>query len=289
MSLLLLLQRIQVLDEFIGVEFYSFYETDYFAELFKLQAKYGVQNPIINHHKETHVVLSITDTTVKYIGDVEKLISIAEDTYNIENAAICNTVVFNREVREELYKLAMPTNKVHPIVYLEFDDQSGEHDTMQMGKIFIELYTDVCPKACDNFIKLCTAGNKGYIGTTIHRIVKKGWFQCGDVVDSSGANSISANDGEAIPDESFSIDFGCKHGGIVGYSNSGPHSNGSQFFITLGPCDWMNGKFVGIGRVIQGWSVFKDIESVEVSNQVPSRKLSIAAAGMGLEVLTGGK
>eukprot|EP01037_Dinobryon_pediforme_P046368 gene46368-59593_t len=54
---------------------------------------------------------------------------------------------------------------------------------------------------------------------------------------------------------------------VVGYANSGPHCNGSQFFITLGPCDWMNQKFVGFGRVIQGFSALKTLNSLRTSNQ----------------------
>jgi cyclophilin family peptidyl-prolyl cis-trans isomerase len=148
-------------------------------------------------------------------------------------------------------------------------------------------YSDICPKACENFINLCCAKKAGYAGTFIHRVVKKGWFQCGDVVDSTGKHSVPAEQGVAsIPDESFAVDFGVKQGGMVGYANSGPHTNGSQFFITLGPCDWMTGKFVGIGRVIQGFNVFKDIDKVEVSNQVPDRRLQIASCGMGIDQLT---
>ena len=83
----------------------------------------------------------------------------------------------------------------------------------------------------------------------------------------------------AIQDESFSIDFGLAVGGVVGYANSGPHCNGSQFFITLGPCDWMNQKFVGFGRVIQGFSALKTLNSLRTSNQVPDRNIIISACG----------
>ena len=84
----------------------------------------------------------------------------------------------------------------------------------------------------------------------------------------------------AIQDESFSLDFGLAVSGVVGYANSGPHSNGSQFFITLGPCDWMNQKFVGFGRVIQGFSALRLLSSLKTSNQVPDKNIFISACGI---------
>ena len=83
-----------------------------------------------------------------------------------------------------------------------------------------------------------------------------------------------------IQDESFSLDFGLAVSGVVGYANSGPHSNGSQFFITLGPCEWMNQKFVGFGRVIQGFSALRLLSSVKTSNQVPDKNIFISACGI---------
>ena len=99
-------------------------------------------------------------------------------------------------------------------------------------------FEDLCPKACENFVKLCCGDIKSrhYISSPIHRLVPGGWLQCGDVVDGSGANSKAAmGEGDFIEDECFSVKFGdCEFGGIVGYVTSGPHSNGSQFFVTLG-------------------------------------------------------
>lgn len=135
-------------------------------------------------------------------------------------------------------------------------------------------------------MQLCT-GHKGrdpetgtilrYSGCPIHRIVKDGWFQCGDIVDGSGAHSIAAvpsthvdpEYGKFIPDESFTADFGISIGGMVGYCNDGPHRNGSQFFITLGPCSWMNTKYVGIGRVVYGHSSLRRINEAPTFNQRP--------------------
>lgn len=130
-------------------------------------------------------------------------------------------------------------------------------------------------------MKLCKGAAYSYKDCPIHRIVKDGWFQSGDVIDGSGANSVAVLDTTGIvPDESFSVDFSLATGGIVGYANSRPHSNGSQFFVTLGPCGWMNNKFVGIGRVLQGFSTLRSMNVVPVENQSPSLEIVVDACGV---------
>jgi cyclophilin family peptidyl-prolyl cis-trans isomerase len=155
-------------------------------------------------------------------------------------------------------------------------------------------FTDLCPKACDNFVKLCTGENGvdggtcaklHYLNCPIHRLVAGGWLQCGDIVDGSGANSVAATgeDGK-VQDECFTVNFGSRMGGMVGFSTSSPHSNGSQFFITFGPCEWMNEKFVGIGRVIQGYEVLKSLEQAPTKNQKPVIPIIVSNCGKGIGV-----
>jgi cyclophilin family peptidyl-prolyl cis-trans isomerase len=113
--------------------------------------------------------------------------------------------------------------------------------------------------------------------------VPGGWFQCGDILDGSGANSIAAiGEDNRVQDESFTVDFGATNGGIVGFSTSTPHSIGSQFFVTFGPCPWMNQKFVGIGRVVQGFDVLRMIEQTPTKNQKPTNSIVIRSCGRGI-------
>eukprot|EP01034_Spumella_vulgaris_P040142 gene40142-49648_t len=163
-----------------------------------------------------------------------------------------------------------------PVVFIEFVNKSATKATesRDYGKVYIELFNEQCPKACANFLSLCTtnslttaASHPGvtfhYANSPIHRIVKGGWIQCGDIVDGSGRNSIATTDKvNGVADEWFNTDFGFQPGGIVGYANSGPHSNGSQFFITT----WMNTNFVAFGRVVQGYSVIRHINGVPTNN-----------------------
>ena len=87
----------------------------------------------------------------------------------------------------------------------------------------------------------------------------------------------------AVPDESFAVDFGFPLGGIVGYANSGAHTNGSQFFVTLGPCDWMNNSFVGFGRILQGYDLLRKLNKLKTSNQCPERKIVVDRCGVAPE------
>lgn len=129
-------------------------------------------------------------------------------------------------------------------------------------------------------IKNVEGNSLSYVKCPIHRIVKDGWFQCGDIIDGSGANSATIND-NYLPDECFTADFGSDFGGVLGLANTGPHSNGSQFFITLGPCEWMNNQYVGIGRVVSGYKVLQDINSASVSaTQRPDPQIYIKTCSM---------
>ena len=149
-------------------------------------------------------------------------------------------------------------------------------------------YDDVCPEACANFLKLCTGENRitpsgtplFYRNCPIHRLVSGGWLQCGDIVDGTGQYSMSAGGEDVfIRDESFAVDFSLPEGGIVGYSSSGPHANGSQFFITFGPCEWMQNSFVGFGRVVVGNSILRLLEREPTSNQKPNKNIIITGCG----------
>ena len=58
------------------------------------------------------------------------------------------------------------------------------------------------------------------------------------------------------------------------------HSNGSQFFITLRGCEWMNNGFVGVGRVIQGYNSLRLLNSIVTTNQKPSKLIVIDDCGL---------
>lgn len=135
------------------------------------------------------------------------------------------------------------------------------------GTIGIELYWDHCPKTCQNFYDLVITlsfmiqAKRGYYnGTIFHRVIPDFMIQGGDPTGSGrGGTSIY---GKTFDDE---IHPGLKHtgAGIVSMANSGPNTNGSQFFITLAPTPWLDGKHTIFGRVYTGMSIVKRIGTVQ--------------------------
>ncbi|KXH29373.1 cyclophilin type peptidyl-prolyl cis-trans isomerase/CLD [Colletotrichum simmondsii] len=123
---------------------------------------------------------------------------------------------------------------------------------LQQGTIILELYTAHAPKTCTNFATLAKRGY--YNSTVIHRIIPNFMVQAGDPTGTGrGGTSIY---GEKFADE---IHAGLKHtgAGVLSMANAGPDTNGSQFFITLAPTPWLDGKHTIFGRVKSGLSVVK--------------------------------
>ena len=127
-----------------------------------------------------------------------------------------------------------------------------------MGTIEIELFADKTPKTVENFVGLA---NKGfYDGIIFHRVIADFMLQSGDPTGTGRG-------GESLWGKSFEDEFvsELRHDvpGILSMANSGPNTNGSQFFITLVPTPWLDGKHSIFGKVINGMNVVEDIGKVK--------------------------
>ncbi|MCX4849132.1 peptidylprolyl isomerase [Streptomyces sp. NBC_00893] len=147
------------------------------------------------------------------------------------------------------------------------------------GRITFKLFDDVVPKTAENFRQLAT-GEKGfgYKGSSFHRIIPDFMLQGGDFTrgDGTGGQSIY---GAKFPDENFKLSH--TKPGQLSMANSGPHSNGSQFFITTIVTSWLDGKHVVFGEVDDEDSLklVKKIESLGSQSGRPQAKITIADSG----------
>ncbi len=123
---------------------------------------------------------------------------------------------------------------------------SAEIETSR-GKIEIELTPDKTPVTVANFVNLAQKGF--YNGVTFHRIIPNFMVQGGDPTATG-----SGGPGYKFEDE---FDSSLKHDtpGVLSMANSGPGTNGSQFFITHVPTPWLDGKHSVFGKVISGQKV----------------------------------
>ena len=153
-----------------------------------------------------------------------------------------------------------------------------------MGNIVCKLYDKEAPKTVANFIGLAT-GTKPwkdlktgrmrhtalYSGTTFHRVIPGFMIQGGDPEgDGTGEPGYKIAD-EIDP----KLDFGQM--GVLAMANSGPNTNGCQFFITVGPAEHLNGNYSIFGRVVSGQDVADSISKVprDEANDKPNTPVTI--------------
>ncbi|KAK7035484.1 hypothetical protein VNI00_011777 [Paramarasmius palmivorus] len=173
------------------------------------------------------------------------------------------------------------SSTTRPVVFMDIN--IGETPA---GRLKMELFSDIVPKTAENFRQLCTGEYRvnsrpqGYKGAQFHRyrpsfllsvirtdfssectssVVPNFMCQGGDFLKGDGTGTFSIY-GDKFPDENFQE----KHTGpgLLSMANSGPNTNGCQFFITTAKCDFLDGKHVVFGKVIDGMLTLRKIENV---------------------------
>ena len=150
-------------------------------------------------------------------------------------------------------------------------DLYAHFDTTE-GKVVVKLFTKDAPKTVENFVGLATGekewtdpatrakktGTPLYDGTIFHRCIKDFMIQGGDPLGR----------GTGGPGYKFEDEFRSGHkfnkAGILAMANSGPNTNGSQFFITVAPTPWLDGKHTIFGEVVKGLEIV-----TRIANELP--------------------
>lgn len=144
---------------------------------------------------------------------------------------------------------------------------------------------ELCLQTAENFRQLCTGEHRpsglpiGYKGCKFHRVIKEFMLQGGDFVKGDGTGKMCIY-GSQFADENFDL----KHTGpgLLSMANSGPDTNGCQFFITCAKTEWLDGKHVVFGRLLDADSLLtvRKLENVATGpGDKPRFDLAISECG----------
>ncbi len=142
------------------------------------------------------------------------------------------------------------------------------------GAIVVRLFPDHAPKTVRNFTELAEgqrewtdprSGRKTaarlYDGTVFHRVISNFMIQGGDPLGTGSGGPGYRFADEIHPDLAFDKPY------LLAMANAGPGTNGSQFFITVTPTPWLNGKHTIFGEVVEGNEVVDRISQVKTGRQ----------------------
>ena len=143
------------------------------------------------------------------------------------------------------------------------------------GSFTVQLMPDHAPKTVQNFVDLATGGREWtdprdgqaktealYPGTSFHRVIDGFMIQGGDPT-GTGMGGPGYTFEDECPPDGPSFD----RPGLLAMANAGPGTNGSQFFVTVAPTEWLTGRHTIFGEVTEGYDVVESISKVSTAGQ----------------------
>ncbi|KAJ5246952.1 peptidyl-prolyl cis-trans isomerase H [Penicillium chermesinum] len=173
------------------------------------------------------------------------------------------------------------SESANPVVF--FDITLGGE---ALGRVKMELYANVTPRTAENFRQFCTGESKtpkgkpqGYKeASSTGSYVKDFMIQGGDFVNGDGTGSCNIYGSSKFADENFALSH--DRPGLLSMANSGPNSNGCQFFITTAPAPFLNNKHVVFGQVTDGMDIVRMIEKTRTNaHEKPIQDVTIIQCG----------
>ena len=144
--------------------------------------------------------------------------------------------------------LALPLLEGNAVAFLELAE--GADGGAPLGRLLVQLRADACPRAAENFRRLCThEAGFGFRRSPVHGLERGRRLLAGDFF-GSGQGSHSALGAANFDDEPGGLALRHLGPGTVAMRSSGPHSNGSQFYVTLRRCPDLDGRSVVVGHVV---------------------------------------
>ncbi len=150
--------------------------------------------------------------------------------------------------------------KTQPAVQIDTDKTYRATITTPRGTITLDMHPEHAPKTVNNFVTLARDGF--YDGLVFHRVIPNFMVQGGDPTGTG-----MGGPGYTFEDETQGNPL--KHErGVISMANSGPNTNGSQFFITHGPQPHLNGRHTVFGEVTEGMDVVDAIKQGDTMDSV---------------------
>ncbi|XP_016303585.1 peptidyl-prolyl cis-trans isomerase E-like isoform X1 [Sinocyclocheilus anshuiensis] len=230
------------------------------SELFGRTIRVNIAKPMRIKEGSSRPVWSEDDWLKKFSG---KTVEESEEAESAAESASTNTQEGEPPEKK---------GRTNPQVYMDI-----KIDNKPAGQLRFLLRADVVPMTAENFRCLCTHEKGfGFKGSSFHRIIPQFMCQGGDFTNHNGTGGKSIY-GRKFDDENFVL----KHTqpGLLSMANSGPNTNGSQFFITVDKTDWLDGKHVVFGELIEGMDVLRAMEAQGSKDGKTKQKVIISNCG----------